>query len=341
MLGGIYSAELSLAQSFVDNGHEVVGLIDRAHINTNDSVNQTHIRFQYEKIPFVVKINNKEFPNFVKRYNPDIIIHRYYLGRPMQFNNSIAISRKEKKFIIIYEQETNDVETRSCTKGTGDLLLYGHNTSVIRSAVRGRGHTYFYPYGVSSFEKHIPDVQTKDIGIIGRRWTRFENRLENFYMYYRAASKLNLRISVYGDDWRYDAPDDVIVHPTYSIDMAPSIINSHKMIINMESLPSLEGAYSHKLFQAMGCGIPVITNHRTSIEKLFGKCGDNLISVNTEDEAMHWIHKLYSDEEYRKELGQRGYKYIHNRFGWYERLRSILLNDFRFKTYAKRRRLHI
>lgn len=316
-LGGYFSPEHSMWQSFKANGVKIIFYISNDQRYYNNIYKQHHLNFK--NTGHVVFIPDGRLENHLRKTKPDMVIHRYYKKKPVMFKKSKYICDKLKIPWVKYAQETNyDDDVKSHINSGQKTLLYAHNTNEYLKNLTPQ--SFFYTYGVSPAEKKTNTTQDRDMGCIGRHmWNKSEYRQNSLHFFLSALDGIPMH--AYGDNW--DTVPGVIAHPKYNLEQATQIINKHKIILNVESTPTLEGAYTYKMFQAMGCGAVVITAYKKSIEELFGKSGENLIMVKTIEETKEWINKLLKNNKMRNKIGENSYKYIHQHFDWFERFKKI------------------
>ncbi len=321
-LGGFFMAEYSLLHSFLENESEIYFPIDpHGHFDYyNDYYLNNHSQQKY-----VLQLTRQQLEIFIDDFRPDVIIHRYYKGHPVMHPYSYEIAQKSGIPLIRYEMETDEADVTSCKGNNYDALIYAHDTDYfLQKAKASDKPFYFYPYGVSGFERMTDAPKIKNLGALGFRRSNIPERELSILEFVISLSKIGERLNVYGGvmDWiAFKLSSELIINEKYNLEQTTDIINQHKLIVNFESLPYLNGAYSHKMFQALGCGVPVITRYKKSIEDLFG---GHVLMFDEMDKIGPMAERVMVDDKYRKRHALSTYKFIHEYFDWYKRLHLIL-----------------
>ena len=336
-LGGLFQAEFSMRKSLIDNNVDIIFLYDDVNgINTIKT--QITNNFDFDK--YITFIKTTELKTFLKTYNPDVVIHRHYKSDPFMFSNSWKVCKNlgiPFGKLLMETDEKDNTNFDMCFDNC-DFLLYAHDTTAIKTwlsntTAKIRNKCFFYPYGVGSLEYSLPIHKIHNVSGYGYVRGIHSSRVENVKLYLSALEKLNIKLNVYdskmkttGMKWdTYVNLNTINISPQYTFEQSTFIMNQTKIAINFESVSKLEGAYSHKLFQTMGCGIPTITYRKKCLENMFGPSEENLIFIETVDEIVHWINFLLSNDVYRNELGKRCELFIHQHYDWFKRLNDILI----------------
>lgn len=317
-LGGYFSPEHSMYKAFQNDGINIIFYICNNNRYYNNKYKKHHLNFN--NTGHVRFIPEQHLLRNLKNDNPDFVIHRYYMKKTVMFDDSKKICDKLNIPWIKYIPETNyDDNVKDHINSGQKLLLYAHNTEqYIQNLIPG---AVFYPYGASPDEKLLDMDKDRDVGCIARHlWNKSEQRKNSLNFFLEALQGIPLH--AYGENW--DKVPGVIPHPKYNLEQATQIINRHKIILNIESISTLEGAYSYKMFQAMACGAVVITAYKKSLEQLFGTSGQNLIMVRTLNETRQWIKKLLHNENLRNQISNNCYEYMHQNFNWAKKFREII-----------------
>ncbi len=337
-LGGFFQAEYSMLKSFEANGAEIVFLYDD---KTGSYFPKDALYNNYKVDTYVKTVSENALADFLKGYNPDVVIHRHYKLNPFMHRNAYKITSAlgipYGKYIM--ESDANDVVDTTDRFTDCDFLMYTHNIDVITNAIKSydadkQSHCYFYPYGVGAFEKSIFELRQNRIGCFGYYRGTFSDRIANAETYVDAIRELGYKLHVYSPtkskegDWRrFKLANYLDIHPQYNFENATKIMNRYSVAVNIESLANLENMYSYKMFQSMGCGIPTLTWKRDCIEQLFGKSGEHVIMVSSKTNIKKWITTLMEDKKYRENLGKRCEKYMHDNFDWYKRFEVIMKSE--------------
>lgn len=337
-LGGFFQAEFSMRQSFSENGVEMMFLFDN-----NDYAEESYwgnpAYHNFKKglsVGFFLRvIPSERLFDFVKEYKPDVIVHRHYMYRPLMHLNSRVVARKlDIPFVHLEMELSTNPEEYWNSKGSFtdcDLFLYAHDykSSTMEFLKESGTKMYFYPYGVSSFERSHPDIpQDREIGGFGYPRIEERGRCHNLNMFLEGIKRLGKKMHVYGP-WKFSPWVDfsaLVIHPEYKWDEATEVMNRHKVAINFETLPHLEGAYSHKMFQTIGCGVVTLTTYRKSLENMFFKALNPLF-VNCQENVSDMIRYHLSHPNYLIQRGEKGERYIHAQFDWFKRFEAIMKKE--------------
>lgn len=311
----------------------------------------------HDKLDKIAIVPEVELKNYLKKFKPDVIIHRYYkLDAVMHYGAyEIAKSLSIPYGIYYIESDFSDSMSTVDRFKNCDFMMYAHDISTIIDTIQTydkekQSKCYFYPYGVGELEYHIDDLQKKELITIGYYRSIHEGRVKNIKTYVNAIKDLNKKLNVYNplhadlqNNWNtFKSNENLIINQQYNINEATNIINQYKIAINIESISDIENMYSFKILQTLGCGIPTITWRRNCIEKLFGFSGQHLIMVENENEIKLWIDFLLKNDKFREELGQRAISYVHKEFDWFSRFEKIMINekiwhDVRSKEYVPKK----
>lgn len=334
-LGGLYQAEYSMKESFIQNGIQIAFLYDELngrHMLRNAITNNCNI------YKYITEVKNDNLKDFLKSYKPDVVIHRYYKNDPFMFPNSSKVCKELGIPFCKLLMETDDNDNTQFDRclDNCDFILYAHDIKPIKDHVNSikPGKWFFYPYGVGPSEKNLNIDKINDVSGYGYLRTVHSSREENIKLYLRALKSLNVKLNVYyttntSKDMNWDVKFDISllnIHNQYQLEQTTEIMNQTKIAINFESVAKLEGAYSHKMFQTMGCGIPIITFRKKCLEDMFGYSGENLIFIENEDEAADWISFLLRNDKFRINLGNKCEKFIHEHYDWYKRFNDIMIS---------------
>jgi spore maturation protein CgeB len=337
-LGGYFQAEHSMQKSFADNGVEMLFLIDDNDYAEGIYWSDPHyhnfnkeVRLGY----FLRVVSSKILFDFVREYKPDVIVHRHYMYQPLMHLNSRVIAKKLDIPFVHLEMElsANPEEYWNSKQSFTDcdLFLYAHDyeTPIMKFLKESEVKMYFYPYGVSSFERSILEIE-KDREIGGFGYPRIEERerCRNLNMFLEGIKKLGKKMHVYGP-WKFSPWVDfssLIIHSEYKWEEATEVMNRHKIAINFETLPNVEGAYSHKIFQTVGCGIPTLTNWKKSTIKLF-EGNVNPIFIRDSEDVSRGIAYFLENESEIARIGQLGEKIIHEELDWFKRFDAIMKKE--------------
>jgi spore maturation protein CgeB len=190
-------------------------------------------------------------------------------------------------------------------------------------------HAYFYPYGVSSWERSLDIPKTKNIGCFGY-YRNIDSRIVNLEMYLREIEQCEEKLHVYGDTWKEyqgEFKNVLKIHPAYSHNDTVTVMNEHKIAVNVETMwqKDVDGGLSHKLWQSIGCGIVTITNYKKSLEDIF--YGSYNPVFGHPFDIAYKINHFLNDEDDLKIYGYMGEKFIHEHCEWYPRFESIMKRE--------------
>jgi len=330
-LGGFFQAEFSLRASFIENNIDIRFLYDKKdnRILKNPETNN----FNHNILDFAT---DAELDDYIKKFQPDVIIHRCYLNDLVMHRNAYSIARKYNipygKYLIETCPEDIIIAERfdNC-----DFVLYAHNTDRILKEIdkiKDKKHFYFYPYGVGPIEKYAPASTQDELAGFGYIRSCHTSRLTNLRIYTDVITNLNKKLHVFGSgnlkQWSDLNIDCLVQNPTYSLEDTTTIMNKYKIAINFESVSELDGAYSHKMFQTLGCGLITFTIWKPSLEKLFKKSQTHgLIMIKNKKDIEKYIRYYLNNDNERIKIAKSAEKYIHKHFDWYKRFENIMISE--------------
>ena len=319
-LGGKYAAEYSLAESIRAAGGKITFLIDGSNFSNQFTIGC------YAGDNDIVTVPDKDLAEYLKTECIDLVIHRYYMESPVMHYWSYDAAKEAGIPLIRYAQETDIGDNRSCIGDNYDALMYAHDTKYFTNCHKSSNKPFFfYPYGVGPMEKMTGAEKTVTVGMLGRR-RGLDSRNINIKAFANAVIEAGEMMHVYGGrQWKsIKTLDNVVVNDEFCVHRSTDVINRHKITINAETNQGEQFAYSHKLWQSLGCGVPVITWYKEGLENMFGNHDENLIMVRKYDEATTWIRRLLDDEILLAKMSQTAHDYVHDRMDWWKRLEPIL-----------------
>lgn len=332
--GGCFQAEFSMRSSLVANGIECHYLYE---IPTPSYLMHNPIVCNYKQDGIITFVNKLE-PAIID-IQPDVIIHRLYKNDCVMHHNAYGIAKSlgipYGKFLM--ETDINDRGDMDNRFGNCDFVMYAHDTDAIKKLLKeggGSKNTYFYPYGVGVNEYSDKTQRNKDVVAFG--YPRFgipetKERESNFEIVINGVRKINSKLNVFNSpssSWNETRfINDVILNDFFYLEQEHEVMNKFKIAINFESVHTMEGAYSHKMFQTMGRGIPTLTFRKKCIEEMFGFSGENLIYFETSDEVAYWLYFLLKNHKFREEISERCEKYVHQKYDWYNRFNKIMIKQ--------------
>jgi len=253
--------------------------------------------------------------------------------------NSFDIAHKLDIPICILKMETYGYEDIQAIDNysQSDFVLYAHPCDVksisrVNPPASSDKHLYLYTYGVSSWERNLRIPKKYNIGCFGY-FRNFQNRVDNLDMFLDGIRLTGEKLHVFGEDWnQYDGrnKDLLIVHESYKHEDTVEVMNAFRVVVNVETLPDIE-AYSHKLWQSLGCGIPTLTNHKPLLFDIFNDTymGHQIDSgcpgfvLSAKDVATE-LKPLLVNDRYRESISDYCEALVHDEFGWYERFEKIM-----------------
>lgn len=222
------------------------------------------------------------------------------------------------------------------------VLAYG---SIIRDIYLGEGWTkrawtwheaadisLFHPINEGELDSISPQ---KDLVWIGN-WGDDERTAELYEFLIEPVQQLGLKARVHGV--RY--PEKAIASlaaagieyagwlPNYEV---PKVFTHFKLTVHIPRRPYvkvLPGIPTIRVFEALACGIPLISAPWDDVEGLFSPGKDFLIA-HTGQKMKQCLHELLQDEQMRKEIAQHGQQTILARHTCAHRVDEL------FKIYAE------
>ncbi len=96
---------------------------------------------------------------------------------------------------------------------------------------------------------------------------------------------------------------------------APEVFASHRLTVHVPRRPYVEalpGIPTIRPFEALACGIPLISAPWNDVEHLFTP-GKDFIVANNKAEMKKWMKKILNDEEFATQLAQHGLQTIRSK----------------------------
>jgi hypothetical protein len=245
------------------------------------------------------------------------------MDNPCMHHNSYQVARECGVPLIRYIAETdyNDNKSLNGNEIECDVLLYSHDSDYFKENVKNiKKPSFFFPYGVSGAESFKYENRDLAIGTLGYFRDNYNNRGDDLKLFIDSTLE---KINVYGNWDNYNYINKVNVNRNYMLEELGDQISKHKILINFESCPDMNGVYSYKMFQGLGYGVPTITRYKKNLENIFGDSPKNLIMYKDKDEIKYWINKLLTDERMLKRYSRHCYQYIQKHLNWYDRLFKI------------------
>ncbi|MBU0598721.1 glycosyltransferase [Patescibacteria group bacterium] len=328
-LGGCFQAEFSMARSFRDAGNQFVAYIDPKAYEAYWA-HDKYIQNGFIIPDYLKWISQEELQLAIELLKPDVVIHRLYQYNPMMHSNSLTICKKLGIPFVYYKIETSgsDDPKTDTRLEDADLILYAHNCNdILINELQAKGKkTSFYPYGVSNFEHSMPEIKkTINVAAFGHIRDYDWNRTFSLSFFLRGLQKIGEPLHVFGNwtwtPWIEDFHKWIVVHPPFRYDEATRVMNQCKVAINFETLHNVEGAYSHKMFQTIGCGVPTLTIRKESVIDLLRS---HTIIVRDPIHVSRWVDGLIHNGPLRYSLGRHAERYIHEKLDWWSRFDKIM-----------------
>lgn len=147
----------------------------------------------------------------------------------------------------------------------------------------------------------------------------------------KPVKKLNIRAKVYGvryPEAALKALSSAGIEyggwiPNYKV---PEIFSKYRVTVHIPRRPYVEalpGIPTIRVFEALACGIPLISSPWNDIEHLFEENNDYLIASNS-DEMERMIDNILTDIKFAQELSENGLKTILNKHTCLHRCNELL-----------------
>lgn len=188
----------------------------------------------------------------------------------------------------------------------------------------------FHPIKKEELESVYPQ---KDLVWIGN-WGDDERTAELYEFLIEPVQKLRLKSRVHGVRYPEKAITSLAAAgieyagwlPNYEV---PQVFANFKLTVHIPRRPyvkTLPGIPTIRVFEALACGIPLISAPWDDVEELFSPGKDFLIA-HTGQEMKHYLQQLLQDEQMRKEIAQHGHQTILSRHTCAHRVNEL------FKIY--------
>lgn len=335
-LGGCFQAEFSMRRSLQAANVK----IDFLYPSDAPEYLRSGICANYNSSKIITDVPVDKLQMWLENNKPDVIIHRFYKTDPVMYHDAYAIAAKLQIPYgkLLMETDEDDINTIYDRFLNCDFLLYAHDSYALTEFIKCydesiQNKCFFFPYGVGPMEHSIKELRKHEVAGFGySRLPIHVSREASLRMFTTGLSNLDIKLNVFQPKTICDSVnwhkttfiDNVIINDGYDLEYTTLIMNRFKIACNFESVMHIDGAYSHKMFQTMGCGIPTITYRKPSLERMFGYSGENLIFIESAEEVAYWVDFLLKNNSFRNELGQRCEKFTHQHYDWYHRLNDIL-----------------
>jgi spore maturation protein CgeB len=122
------------------------------------------------------------------------------------------------------------------------------------------------------------------------------------------------------DDYKYPDKYQSVLKPYVPYDDLVEVYKRYDVVINLNSVSDSDTMFSRRVFDAIACGVCVLSTPSTGMEKLFG---DIVGVAHNKLEAEKFLMKVLSDSLYRDKLTARGYTIIVEKHTYAGRLMTI------------------
>jgi glycosyltransferase involved in cell wall biosynthesis len=150
-----------------------------------------------------------------------------------------------------------------------------------------------------------------------------------------AALAAGIRPAIYGSGWDGLVDRNLVVGDYVSNEDLPVVYSSAGVLLNdhWDTMRSF-GFVSNRLYDALACGTPVISDHMPEIGELFG---DAVATFTTPDELRARLEELESDPAGARARADAGRRLVLREHTFDERARSLLSSFERYGVAARTR----
>jgi len=245
---------------------------------------------------------------------------------------------KKKKFILLFHDTHHRAVSAKKEISAFDLTHYDGVLAfgnIIRDLYLEQNwtHNAFTWHEAADtriFYPHESSEKEGDVVWIGN-WGDNERSAEIEEFFIKPVSDLKLKAAVYGVRYPENALEKL---KKYNIEykgwapnfLVPKIFSRYNLTVHIPRKPyvqSLPGIPTIRPFEAMACGIPLISAPWNDAENLFTE-GKDYLMVNSGDEMKAAITTLLKDEGKRKKLTANGLKKIRSRHTCTHRVDELL-----------------
>ncbi|HLN56861.1 MAG TPA: glycosyltransferase [Bacteroidales bacterium] len=294
-----------------------------------------------------------EFFDFFPFHHPVMYNEEYF--KPSEFLNDADL-------VIVHEWNTPQVvKAIGDYRSKHDFILLFHDThhrsvTAPREMVKYDLHNYD---GVLAFGEVIRSIYLKN-GWSGNVWTWHEAADDRIFHPVNSAEKDGdlVWIGNWGDDERTEELMEFIIRPVVDLGLkasfygvrypadaitllkkakiryegwlpnykVPEVFGRHRVTVHVPRRPyvqKLPGIPTIRPFEAMSCGIPMVSSPWEDSEKLFTPGEDFLVARNGDEMKKHLTNVL-SDKTYADELARNGLRTIRERHTCDHRARDLM-----------------
>lgn len=122
------------------------------------------------------------------------------------------------------------------------------------------------------------------------------------------------------DAYKYPDKYKAVLKPYVPYDDLVELYKRYDVVINLNSVSDSDTMFSRRVFDAVACGVCVLSTPSSGMEKLFG---DIVGVARSRQEAEEFLMKVLSDSLYRDKLTARGYTRIVEQHTYAGRLASV------------------
>ena len=192
--------------------------------------------------------------------------------------------------------------------------------------------------------KPFPKTDNKgDVVWIGN-WGDDERTKELHEFLIEPVKELNLKAKMYGVRYPELAKNDLMKAgieyggwlPNFK---APEMFSKYKFTVHVPRRPyvqTLPGIPTIRPFEAMACGIPLISAPWNDVENLF-EAGKDYLAVNNKMEMLESMKKILNDEGFANQISEHGIKTIHAKHTCVHRVNELydICEEIAVNNFAK------
>lgn len=289
---------------------------------------------------------------------PDIRICQYQLSR---INLSDVLSNVD--LVIVHEWNSTELVKKigQVKKESGKFKLLFHDTHHRSVSERGKLQDYDLTYfnGVLAFGGAVRQIYL-DQGWADNAWVWHEAADTGIFYPKKKKNKDGdlVWIGNWGDGERADEINEFLIKPVKNLKLkakvygvrypesalqklssvgieyggwlpnyrVPEVFSKYRVTIHIPRRPYVEtlpGIPTIRVFEALACGIPLVSSPWNDIEQLFVKNKDYVIANNS-DEMERMLERVLHDEKFGQSLAENGLKTILERHTCLHRCNELL-----------------
>lgn len=255
---------------------------------------------------------NKKIENIAKSYKPDLV----YVNKGESLPNELIIKIKNLKIKTanLFPEYLNYWRMARKLSEVFDYFLVFDKPLEKKLKRIGRKNVYYLPFG-AEIEKQSNYKKIYDVSFVGTWRKSRENTLKKLTQF---------NLNIWGDPrWYGSSLKDFVRGGRVSQKKMKDIIKRSKINLNIYfSGFNLDGA-ALRVFETTGSGEFLLTEFKTSIEKLY-KLDQEVGFYKNPNEMIKKIKFYLSNDQLRSKIANKGYLRANKDHNWVVRIKQLL-----------------